>query len=59
MDEKKKYVIFWERMANSGKIELLARSHADAINNLGMNPDFVKVSCYEIIGNCVSIGKCN
>lgn len=44
----KKFVVFWERMANSGIAEIEATCKAEAIKKMGLNPKFVKMTCYEV-----------
>ena len=51
-----RFVVFWERMANSGVIEIVARSKAQAIEFLGYDPAFVKMTAYRISGKRLVVG---
>lgn len=57
----KNFVIFWERIANSGITYIQADNAKEAIKNLGYNPIYVKMTAIEILGNAevLTIGKAN
>ena len=58
-ERKIKFVVFWERMANSGVIEVFASSHEEAIKYVGFNPEYVKITVYQVEGEKFTIGKAN
>ena len=53
----KKYMVVWERLANSGIIEVEANSASEAIEKVGYNPKYVKFTAIEICGEVKTIGE--
>ena len=51
------YIVFWERMANSGKLEVTANSPKEAIDKVGFNPKFVKMTAIRITETPLEIGE--
>lgn len=56
-ERKIKFVIFWERTANSGIFETMASSHEEAVKKLGYSAIYVKMTCYQINGEKYEVGK--
>lgn len=54
---KVRFVVFWQRLANSGVFECLASDGKDAIRQLGYSPEYVEMRAYQISGEPVVIGK--
>ena len=51
----KTFIIFWERIANSGIARIEAKSASEAIEKLGFNPKFCKLSAFEIAKDCEAL----
>jgi hypothetical protein len=47
-DTDKLYLVVWERTMNHGLIYLWAKDEQEAIERIGYNPKFVKMTCIEI-----------
>jgi hypothetical protein len=45
--KEKQFVVFWERMANSGVLHVKAENAEKAVERVGLNPKFVKVTVVE------------
>lgn len=52
-----RYVVIWERLANSGIIEVEANTSREAMDKTGLNKNFCKLTCYQIVGNACIDGK--
>ena len=52
----KKYMVFWQRMANSGIITINADSAEEAISILGYNKKFVKMTAILITEKVLTVG---
>lgn len=53
------YLVVWERMANSGMFIVQANNSEEAIERVGYNPDFVKMTVVEIMSVPEVVGQQN
>jgi len=53
----KDFIVFWQRMANSGAIKVKANSAKDAIEEIGYSEKFVKMTAVEISGEILEVGQ--
>ena len=56
-----KFVVFWERMANSGRIEVYAENQVQAMKKTGFwdMADKIRLTCYQVQGDAMVRGKAN
>lgn len=54
-ERKIKFVIIWERIANSGICEIFASSPKEAMEKSGLNfPDRILLTCYQVSGEAIT-----
>jgi len=60
-DREVKFVVFWERIANSGIIEVYAENQVKAMQKTGFwdLADKIKLTCYQVQGDAMVTGKAN
>ena len=60
-DREVKFVVFWERIANSGIIEVYAENQVKAMQKTGFwnMADKIKLTCYQVQGDAMVTGKAN
>ena len=60
-DREVKFVVFWERIANSGLIEVYAENQVKAMQKTGFwdMADKIKLTCYQVQGDAMVTGKAN
>lgn len=60
-DRVVKFVVFWERIANSGIIEVYAENQVKAMQKTGFwdLADKIKLTCYQVQGDAMVTGKAN
>jgi hypothetical protein len=60
-DREVKFVVFWERIANSGLIEVYAENQVKAMQKTGFwdLADKIRLTCYQVQGDAMVTGKAN
>jgi hypothetical protein len=60
-DREVKFVVFWERIANSGLIEVYAENQVKAMQKTGFWDlgDKIRLTCYQVQGDAMVTGKAN
>lgn len=56
---KKTFFVMWERLANSGYFKVDAANAQEAIDLVGYNTKFVKLTVVEMVGDIVEVGEAN